>query len=666
MDPYTEVYTWGSNTYGQMGLESSSTHYSVPRICSFGIIIQQVSCGLEHSAFISSQHYVYTMGSNADGRLGISDKTIASSSYPLLVEALSSSKVCQISCGAYHTAAVTHEGDLYTWGKGAMLGHGDLVTRWTPCKLQLELTFVIQVSCGENHSAVVCIKDKEKVCMTWGLNSFGQLALNSREAQEKPARVALQDIKEVACGADFTLFLNNSGQVFSAGKNSDGQLGHGNTGNLLVPKRIKTFDSVFISKIAASGLAAAVSEDGQLFVWGDSNLAPKQVRGCPKDIKEVSIGHNFFAALTRTSSLWTMGSNHCGQLGVGDSADRQGIFLVESLKHKRIKQVACGSDFLVALGDDLKSPQKSDRKELRRSELDSNRKKSDGNRTNREQFWSSERNEVDENLYESALKKMNLMLSQTEKQLQVEKETRVKNEEYKKLYYEIEEKFVNMMKNFEVERARREELELIHTKNEAKLLQIIRDKEAEVLRLKNEVKYLKSESKEPCRNCVNIINEFQGLKAKNESVLIEITKTAPKGHSPEVSTHYVPQSPSFDKSLDKSIERHKAINNQLKVSRSESELLKLIDDKNGRVPGTERTNEQKLPLLKLDFDTQGEVALPTFRGQENSFSMQRNLKNSIADIKARINTLNSNRSELQSKMEELETKLVKSTQRYYV
>jgi hypothetical protein len=269
-------------------------------------------------------------------------------------------------------------------------------------------------------------------------------------------------------------------------------------------------------------------------------------------------------------------------------------------------------------------------------------------------------------LYENALKKMNLLLSQTEKQLQVEKDSRVKNEEYKKLYYEMEEKCGNMMKTFESERTKREELEIIHTRNEAKLLQIIRDKEAEVLRLKNENKALrlKIEKKEPCSSCINILSEFQGLKAKNESVLQEISKKSPNkpNFSPEGSGLYVPQSPSFDKSLDKSIDRHQQINNQLKVSRSESELLKLIDEKKS---STER-NDPKLSSLKFDLEGEEEVPIPTFRGQENSFSMQRNLKTSIADIKARINTLNSNRSELQSKMEELENKLLKSTQRYYV
>lgn len=668
MDSYTEVYTWGSNTYGQMGLESSTGFYSLPRICAFGVVIQQIACGHEHSALLSSQHYVYTMGSNSDGRLGIGDKSIVNSSYPLLVESLVGIKVTQVSCGGSHSAAVTHEGDLYTWGKGVMLGHSDMVTRWTPCKLELDLTFVIQVSCGESHSGMVCIKDKEKLCMTWGLNTYGQLGINSRENSEMPVKCLINDIKDLSCGNDFSLFLTNSGQVLSCGRNSSGQLGHNSNQDLQIPKKIKTLEGIYVNKIAAGGLATCISEDGVLFVWGESILTPKQVRGCPKDVKEVSVGNNFFAVLTRTSTVWTWGDNNCGQLGVGELSDKKGIFIVENLRKKRSKQVACGKDFVIVLGDDMKSMEKrSDDKAVERSQ----RKKESGR--SKEQFWSSERNdpETDASLYESALKKMNFLLAQKEKQLELEKEMRMKSEDYRKLYYDLEEKLANIVKNFECERLKREEQEIMHTRNETKLLQIIREKESEVQRLKTENNHLKKElsTRQPCSTCINIINEFQGLKQKNESVLSELVKITPTkkpGLDSDNSGGYIPQSPSFDRSLDKSIDRHHLINNQLKISRSESELLKLIDDKNNKPVNTERTGENKLPLLKLDFDKPEEFALPTFRGQENSFSMQKNLKNSIADIKARINTLNSNRTELQSKMEELENKLIKSTQRYYV
>lgn len=45
---------------------------------------------------------------------------------PTLITGLAGKQVVQIACGSTHSAAVTSEGELYTWGRGnyGRLGHG--------------------------------------------------------------------------------------------------------------------------------------------------------------------------------------------------------------------------------------------------------------------------------------------------------------------------------------------------------------------------------------------------------------------------------------------------------------------------------------------------------------------------------------------------------------
>lgn len=45
---------------------------------------------------------------------------------PTLISGLAGKQVIQIACGSTHSAAVTSEGELYTWGRGSYgrLGHG--------------------------------------------------------------------------------------------------------------------------------------------------------------------------------------------------------------------------------------------------------------------------------------------------------------------------------------------------------------------------------------------------------------------------------------------------------------------------------------------------------------------------------------------------------------
>ena len=90
MEGYTEVFAWGGDHFGQLGLgnKHAGKTYSSPRFCSFNILIKEIACGEEHSAFISSSGHVYSMGSNSDGRLGLGDRSLRQSSSPCLVEGL--------------------------------------------------------------------------------------------------------------------------------------------------------------------------------------------------------------------------------------------------------------------------------------------------------------------------------------------------------------------------------------------------------------------------------------------------------------------------------------------------------------------------------------------------------------------------------------------------
>ena len=58
--------------YGQLGVGNQRCIHSLPKVCSFNILVKQVSCGDEHTVFVSGDGgFVYAMGNNQDGKLGI-------------------------------------------------------------------------------------------------------------------------------------------------------------------------------------------------------------------------------------------------------------------------------------------------------------------------------------------------------------------------------------------------------------------------------------------------------------------------------------------------------------------------------------------------------------------------------------------------------------------
>lgn len=64
------MYVLGDTT--QLGLNTNETFLTDPKLCNYNILIQQVVCGDAHTLILSKEGYVYSLGSNADGVLGLS------------------------------------------------------------------------------------------------------------------------------------------------------------------------------------------------------------------------------------------------------------------------------------------------------------------------------------------------------------------------------------------------------------------------------------------------------------------------------------------------------------------------------------------------------------------------------------------------------------------
>ena len=67
----------------------------------------------------------------------------------------------QIVAGYYHTAALTKEGKVFTWGYNyfGQLGHGDNEERHIPTKVKsLDGLFIVKIACGPWH--IVVLTDK--------------------------------------------------------------------------------------------------------------------------------------------------------------------------------------------------------------------------------------------------------------------------------------------------------------------------------------------------------------------------------------------------------------------------------------------------------------------------------------------------------------------------
>ncbi|KAL4466885.1 hypothetical protein ABPG74_010482 [Tetrahymena malaccensis] len=367
LSEYTEVFSWGSDEEGQMGLGENkrNTEFYYPRVCSFQIVIHQLACGLDHTAFVAKNGYLYTMGSNALGKLGLGQQSLQNSFQPQLVSALSKYKVMQVSCGHSHTCAIIDSGELFSWGDSSegQLGINSNGSHYNPqlvnfTDLKGINTFVTDVSCGYYHT--IAVLKNGQVC-SFGSGKKGQLGTGNQNKQYKPFLLNnLTQIIKVKCGFYHTLFLDESGRVYSCGLNDEGQLGQGhNEGNISSPRLVLELEHSFIKKIFAGSHSAAITDANEVYFFGKSQLGqfhyPQLVRICQGEITEISIGNHFGVAVTNEGKVYSWGINQQGQLGQGDSDIRIIPSLVEPLNEKKVNSVSCGENYVICLGQVMNS-----------------------------------------------------------------------------------------------------------------------------------------------------------------------------------------------------------------------------------------------------------------------------------------------------------------------
>jgi RCC1 and BTB domain-containing protein len=197
------LYTWGWGEHGQLG-QGSLDDSCVPKKVVFDdsdLSIAQLACGDRHCLVRTESGDVYTWGSNEFGQLGIGqyDEIISS---PRLLTSLAGMIITFVAAGDRHSAAVTSTGALFTWGCGAegQCGHGDYNDCDMPSLVEsLAGVYIVKVFCGHNFTVAL---SKENDIYVFGNSSYGQLGDGSKSSCCIPRKVvfSIPGSIDVACG----------------------------------------------------------------------------------------------------------------------------------------------------------------------------------------------------------------------------------------------------------------------------------------------------------------------------------------------------------------------------------------------------------------------------------------------------------------------------------
>lgn len=277
-----------------------------------------------------------------------------------------------VAAGSSHSASISRRGELYTWGLASSgeLGHGG----WTPIEVAVPRMI---------------------------------LTLNRTR------------IVSVCAGANHTLAISESGQLWSCGRGRHGQLGHGHFHDEGVLTLVESVQHErIVSAAAGKAHSVALAADGKMFTWGDArygqlghsqlaalmqgpnhqpiaipfpqpiqSLEPGKLRP-PARVTAIAAGGNHTMAVTVGGTLLAFGSNSYGQLGLGDKIDRMmptevimAIDPSEICVPLRAMQVQCGAAHSLVL------LQHRGRMEVRATGNNSYGQLGLGNRENADRFY---------------------------------------------------------------------------------------------------------------------------------------------------------------------------------------------------------------------------------------------------------------------------------------
>ncbi len=357
-----KVLVWGQNNYGQLGYSQYSNVVIKPDeitsllSLSSGETVISLTSGSYNTSVVTSTNRILVWGRNDNGQVGkgtttnVYSPTDITGQFNLAVE----ETITQVSLGGYHSAVLTSNGRIFTWGDNSngQLGDGTTTDKSVPTDITSQFTSLLNleetitsISLGEYHSAVLTSAGR---VFTWGGNNSGQLGNSTYVNSNTPIDITSQfslaleeSIIEVSLGDDHSGILTSNGNVYTWGSGASGQLGNNtiafalNTPVNITSKFWYLSSGEIITSIAFKGdSSTATSSGGDIYAWGENNhyqlgIGTTDDKNIPQlistqfssllasgeTITNIFPGKFHSSAVSSSGTLFLWGLNSSGQVG---------------------------------------------------------------------------------------------------------------------------------------------------------------------------------------------------------------------------------------------------------------------------------------------------------------------------------------------------------------
>jgi alpha-tubulin suppressor-like RCC1 family protein len=303
------LWAWGDNTHGELG-NGTNLFSLVPIQIGTDTNWKLVTAGGSESSSsytiaTKTDGTVWSWGSNTLGQLG--DGTYIDKDTPTLISGVNNVK--SIAAGSNHNVVIKTDGTLWAWGVNfsGELGDGTFSGKDTPIQIGTDTNWKSISSISEHNVAL----KTNGTLWTWGTNQNGQLGNGDPELNSLtvPTQIGTDTNWEIASAShEITMAKKTNGTYWFTGANYVGEYGNGtifSENNTFIQSNTGLTNSKYLIT-SGTGAVFSIANDGSLFAWGfngqgqlginstETSLTPVRINCNALEVEEISRDTNPF------------------------------------------------------------------------------------------------------------------------------------------------------------------------------------------------------------------------------------------------------------------------------------------------------------------------------------------------------------------------------------